>query len=227
MHMDSHLLSIQYGPISLYVWPHRAIIVSENEWHWYHGLKVTKVKRDIWIWNRSIWVPISSPYNMGTYPCLATTRHLWLFPKTDDLEIWVLRSILVQYKTLLNWNDTILYPPYGISSRGSAHFLPFCSHFADAFGLWPCQGSCLRKWMTLNCRFQGQHRSNVMTDFNSQHTVSYLCPIQTMAPSVTVFKIFNIFVCRGNPIPTPVLWFWGKRPQIKTVDISKPPKDVP
>ncbi len=39
------------------------------------------------------------------------------------------------------------------------HFLRF------PFGLWPSQGSCLRKWMTLNSEFQGQPRSNVTTEF--------------------------------------------------------------
>jgi len=55
----------------------------------------------------------------------------------------------------------------------------------------------------LKYRFQGQLRSKVNTDWNSQHVVSYLLPIQTMALSVTVFEIFNIFVCMGNPIPSP------------------------
>jgi len=55
----------------------------------------------------------------------------------------------------------------------------------------------------LKYRFQGQLKSNVNTDLNSQHVVSFLLPIQTMALSSTVFEIFNIFICIGNPIPTP------------------------
>jgi len=55
----------------------------------------------------------------------------------------------------------------------------------------------------LDCKFQGQLRSKVKTDLNSQHMVSYLLPIQTMALSVTVFEIFSILVCMRNPIPTP------------------------
>jgi len=41
-----------------------------------------------------------------------------------------------------------------------------------------------------------------------------------MALSVTVFERFNIFVCMGNPIPTPNLGGLGvKDPQILTVEI--------
>jgi len=69
------------------------------------------------------------------------------------------------------------------------------------------------KRMTLKYRFQGQLRSHVNTDLNSQHVVSYLLPIQTMALYVTVFEIFNICVCMWNPIPSPNFGeFWGKRP---------------
>jgi len=67
-----------------------------------------------------------------------------------------------------------------------------------------------------------------MTGLNSQHMVSYLHPIQTMALSATVFEIFNIFIGMGNPISTPTFrGFSGKRPQIVSVEISKPPKGVP
>jgi len=41
---------------------------------------------------------------------------------------------------------------------------------------------CLRKWMTLNYKFQGQLRSNVKTDLNSQHMISYLLPSLTVWP---------------------------------------------
>jgi len=82
--------------------------------------------------------------------------------------------------------------------------------------------------MTLKYRFQGQLRSNVNTDLNSQYVVSYLLPIQTMALSVIVFEIFNIFVCMGNPIPSPNFGGFGvKDPQIVTVEISRPQKGVP
>jgi len=73
---------------------------------------------------------------------------------------------------------------------------------------------CLPKCMTLNYESHGQLRSNVKTDLNSQYVVSDLLPIQTMALYVIVFEIFNIFVCMGNPIPTPNFGgFWGKTPQ--------------
>jgi len=81
--------------------------------------------------------------------------------------------------------------------------------------------------MTLNFGFQGQLRSKVKTDLNSQHMVSYLLPRQSMALSVTVFEIFNIFVCMGNPIPTPNLEsFEIKDPQIVMVENSKPQKGI-
>jgi len=81
--------------------------------------------------------------------------------------------------------------------------------------------------MTLDCGFQGQPRSNIMTDLNSQHVVSCLLLMQTVAQSVTVFEIFNIFVCMGDPIPTPNFGCFGiKDPQIATVEISNPQKGV-
>jgi len=49
-----------------------------------------------------------------------------------------------------------------------------------------------------------------------------------MALSVTVFEIFNIFVCMGNPIPTPNFGCLGvEDPQIVTVEIYKPQKGIP
>jgi len=98
----------------------------------------------------------------------------------------------------------------------SSTFRLVCGSLKDVF---------FRKWMTLNCELQGQPRSNIMTDLNSQHMVSYLLSIQTMALSVIVFEIFSIFVCMGNPIPTPILHVFGvKDHQIVTVDISRPQK---
>jgi len=82
--------------------------------------------------------------------------------------------------------------------------------------------------MTLNYGFQGQLRSKVKTDLNSQHIVSHLLPIQTMALSSTVFEIFIIFICMGNPILTPNFGFLGvKHPHIVTVKHFNPQKAIP
>jgi len=59
------------------------------------------------------------------------------------------------------------------------------------------------KWMTLKYRFQGQHMSNVTTDLNSQHIVSYLLPIQTMAPLCYCFRDIQHFYLHGNPYSDP------------------------
>jgi len=59
--------------------------------------------------------------------------------------------------------------------------------------------------------------SDVKADVNSQQMVSYLRTIQTMALSVTVIEIFNIFICMGNTILTPNFWGFGvEHPQIVT-----------
>ena len=65
-------------------------------------------------------------------------------------------------------------------------------------------------------------------DLNLQHMGSYLLPMQTVALSVTVFEIFNIFICMENPIPTPNLGVLGvKHPKIVTVKIFNPQKALP
>jgi len=60
-----------------------------------------------------------------------------------------------------------------------------------------------------------------MTDLNSCRMVSYLLPTKTMAQSVTVFEIPKVFICMGNPIPTPNVFFLGgggvKHPKIIAV----------
>jgi len=82
--------------------------------------------------------------------------------------------------------------------------------------------------MTLKYGFQGQLRSNVKVDLNSQNLFSYLLPIQTMALYVTVFEIFNIFICIGKPIPIPNFWGFGvKHPKIVMVKTSNPQKALP
>ena len=79
--------------------------------------------------------------------------------------------------------------------------------------------------MTLKYEVQGHPRSNVKMDLNSQHMSSCLLPVKTMALSVTVFEIFNIFICMENPILTPNFGgFWSERPQNVEVENFDPTK---
>jgi len=63
--------------------------------------------------------------------------------------------------------------------------------------VWPqhALSRCFRKWMTLNYKFQGQLRSKVKTDLNSQHMVSYLLPIQYGHLTLTVWPQHAIYRC--------------------------------
>jgi len=81
---------------------------------------------------------------------LATTRHLPLFPKTDNLAIQVSSSTQVKCK------DGFEPAAYG--------FL-FAPHtmwalISDRLSI-SCHLSLFPKWMSLKYGFQGQHRSNV------------------------------------------------------------------
>ena len=147
--IDSYLLSIQYGHLSLAVWPQHAI-----------------------------------------YRC---------FSKTDDLEKWGSRSIQVNVRTDLNsqYMGSYLFPiQYGHLS----------------LIVWPQHAiyRCFTKWMTLKYGVQGQSRSNVRTDLNSDYMGSYLLSIQYVHLSLTVWPQRAIYCCSLCP-KTDDLEIWGSR----------------
>jgi len=80
--------------------------------------------------------------------------------------------------------------------------------------------------MTLNYRFQGQHRSNVKTDLNS----CIWFPICSPYKLWRYLLLFSIFICIENPIPTPNFGGFGvtvKHPKIVTAKTFNPQKALP
>jgi len=75
----------------------------------------------------------------------------------------------------------------------------------------------------LEYKFQGQLMSNVKTDLNSHHLVSYLLPLQYGHLSLTVWSQHAINYLHGNPIPTPN--FGGRTPPKSKDAKFGPPKD--
>jgi len=136
-----------------------------------------------------MWFPVCSSYKLWRY-LLPFSRY-----STWEILFWppILGVLGVKDPQIVTVD--ISRPQNGVpyaDPRILSHF----GHFEDfPFGLWPCQGSFFRKWMTLNCEFQGQPRSNIMTDLNSQHMVSYLLPLQYGHLSFTVWPQYVIYRC--------------------------------
>ena len=140
---------------------------------------------------------------------------MW-FPICSPYKLWCYLLPFSRYSTFsLAWETLIRAPilggfgakdpqivTVGISrpQKGVPYADPrLLSHFGTfrTFRLvcGPVKGVFFRKWMTLNCKFQGQPRKNIMTDLNSQHVVSYLLPIQYGHLSLTVLPQHGIYRC--------------------------------
>jgi len=137
--------------------------------------------------------------------CTALTYHInWKFFFVLIFAVlfwlkWTRNKIRIFKSEILTWIWTHrVWAPINLLSYVYGHL---------SLTVWPQHAiyCCFQKRMTLNHGFQCQYMWNVKTDLSSQHMVSYLLPIQTMVPSVTVFEILSVFICMGNPIPIPSL----------------------
>jgi len=108
--------------------------------------------------------------------------HCALCPKTDDLELWASRSTEVKSKKGFELAAYgFLFAPYTIWAIISDRLAT--KHHLSLFP----------KLLTLIYNFQGQHRSSLQTDLNSQLMVSYLLPIQYGHLSLTVWPQHAIY----------------------------------
>jgi len=114
-----------------------------------------------------------------------------IFPRMDDLDLWVSSQLRSKVKTDLNSQHMVSY------------LLPI-QYGHLSLTVWPQHAiyRCFRKWMTSNYKFQGQLRSKVKTDLNSQHMGSYLLPIQYGHLTLTIWPRYRTITYLRTYVPT-------------------------